>query len=412
MMRSLTCVLYILLLTVVQTLAQPLGFTLDDGKKRVDIPFSIHNNLIVIPVLINDALPLRFVVDTGVRTSILTQKAYADILQLPYSRKYIIPAPGTEKFITAYITNNVTLKLPGVTGRGHALLVLEEDYLEMRNFLGVDVHGVLGYELFSRFIVQIDYEKRIMTLYATDKFKPKRKFQQLPIRIEDTKPYLVTQVAVNDTSVLSAKLLIDTGASHGLILEPSSDDRIVLPEKTVQSILGNGLGGEIIGKIGRLRSIQLGDYHLENPLANFPDPGSYYPDTLKSSSVFRNGALGGDIIGRFNIVFDYSKERIFIKKNSSFKKPFYFNLSGITLKVKGARFNKFEVTEVRRGSPGEKSDIKEGDELMSINGISTTELQLNTINSLLNRKPGKKVTLEFLREKNRIKKEIILESQI
>ncbi|MBA4057965.1 MAG: peptide-binding protein, partial [Marivirga sp.] len=53
---------------------QNLGFSLADGKKKVQIPIEIINNLIVIPVVLNDALPLKFILDTGVRTTILTQK--------------------------------------------------------------------------------------------------------------------------------------------------------------------------------------------------------------------------------------------------------------------------------------------------------------------------------------------------
>ena len=164
---------------------QVLGFALADGKKKVDIPIEIYNNLIVVPVVLNGALPLKFVLDTGVRTAILTQKTFTDILNLSYSRKYTISGPGGEQIIDAYITNNVSLELPGVTGRGHALLVLGQDYLELRNYLGTDVHGILGYELFSRFIIEVDYDKKVLTLSVPERFKKKRKFQSIPIKIED-----------------------------------------------------------------------------------------------------------------------------------------------------------------------------------------------------------------------------------
>ena len=160
--------------------AQNLGFSLADGKKKVQIPIEIHNNLIVIPVVLNDALPLKFILDTGVRTTILTQKTFTDILNLVYTRKYTIAGPGGENLVDAYVTNNVSLELPGVHGRGHAMLVLGKDYLELRNYLGTDVHGILGYELFSRFIIQIDYEKRVLTLMLPEKFRRKRKYQADP----------------------------------------------------------------------------------------------------------------------------------------------------------------------------------------------------------------------------------------
>src|SRR5689334_13841398 len=229
---------------------QNLGFQLVGGKKKVHIPIEIHNNLIVVPVVLNDALPLKFILDTGVRTTILTQKTFTDILNLPYSRKYTISGPGGINLVDAYVTNNVSLELPGVSGKGHAMLVLGQDYLELRNYLGTDVHGILGYELFSRFIIQIDYEKKLLTLMLPEKFHKGRKYQAIPITIEDTKPYVNASVVFKNGKVLKAKLLMDSGASHGLMLEPTSSDIIQVPQNAVSSLIGRGLGGEIVGKVG------------------------------------------------------------------------------------------------------------------------------------------------------------------
>ena len=94
-----------------------------------------------------------------------------------------------------------------------ALLVLDKDYLELRNYLGTDVHGILGYELFSRFVIKIDYERKVLVIQNPDSFVPKRKFEMVPINVEDTKPYVEANVQMNDSTRSAAKLLIDTGAS-------------------------------------------------------------------------------------------------------------------------------------------------------------------------------------------------------
>ena len=405
----LTC---LLLFTLIEnSIGQALGFTIADGRKRVEIPIQVQNNLIVVPLVLNGLLPLKFIVDTGVRTAILTQKAYSDILDLPYSRKYSVSGPGGEKLIDAYVTNNVSLSLPGVVGRGHALLVLEEDYLELRNFLGTDVHGILGYELFSRFIVKIDYSRKVMTLVLPEKFHPGKKYQELPMLVEDTKPFILTSININPTSSMTAKLLIDTGASHGLMLEPSSDERIIVPTKTVSSVIGRGLGGIITGKIGRIESLKLANYTLNEVLVNFPDPNSYM-DTLKNSTTFRHGTIGGEILNRFTVIFNFPQGKLYLKKNAEFKKKFYMNLSGLDVKAKGAELDVFEVSEVRMQSPAHKIGIQKGDIITSVNGISTKMLELNQLNALLNSKPGKKVFLTVERAAVRFKLELILESQI
>lgn len=401
---------FILLLTQVGR-AQNLGFSLIEGKKKVDIPIEIYNNLVVVPIVLNGTLPLKFILDTGVRTAILTQKTFSDILNLTYTRKYTISGPGGEKMIDAYVTNNVSLQLPGVQGRGHAMLVLEEDYLELRNYLGTDVHGILGYEIFSRFIVQIDYEKKMLTLYVPPRFRRKRKFNVIPISIEDTKPYVTVPIVLNDGTPMNAKFLMDSGASHALLLDPSTDARITVPPNAVSTLIGRGLGGEITGKAGRIKSITLGNYKLNDVIVNFPDPNSYI-DSLKGGSVFRNGTLGGEVMSRFVTIFNFPKEEVYLKKNPSFKKGFHYNLSGITVKAKGAKLNVFEITQVREKSAAYRAGVEKGDHIISLNGVESSGLDLNMVNALFDRKPGKKIRLELTRNGERLRKEFMLTDEI
>ena len=175
-----------------------LGFKITEGRKSVKIPFETHNNLIVIPIVLNNTIPLRFVLDTGVRTAILTEKAYGDILNISYDRVLsMYGADGVTK-VEAYVANNISLRLPGVVGYGQAMLVLREDYLLLRNSLGTDVSGILGYEVFSRFIVTINYAKNYLVLTEPEYYKIKKSHTEIPIVIEDTKPYLQTIVTQQD----------------------------------------------------------------------------------------------------------------------------------------------------------------------------------------------------------------------
>lgn len=414
-MRNLLLVLLIFSLVTAQ--AQTLGFAFTEGRKRADIPIQIHNNLVVVSVTINGTLPLKFIVDTGVRTAILTQKMFSDILELKYTRKYTIAGPGGTKLVDAYITNNVSISMPGVNGmpgiegKGHTLLVLDHDMLELRNYLGVDVHGILGYELFSRFIIRIDYKKKIMTLFAPEKFHPGRKYQELPMVIEDTKPFILTPINIDPNNILTAKLLVDTGASHSLLLEPTSDKRIVVPQTKVSTVLGRALGGVITGKTGRIESIEFGKFVLQNVITNFPDSNSYL-DTLKHSVTFRNGSVGGEILSRFTVVFNFPQGKLYLKKNSDFKKPFFLNLSGLEMKAKGSKLDIYEVMDVRDLSPARQAGVLQGDLIISVNGMLTKDMKLNQLNALLNSAPGRKVRVEIERNKVKQRLEFKLDSQL
>ena len=101
---------------VYSQVATPLGLSLPEGKKKVRIPFEIHDNLIVIPVVINEALPLNFILDTGVRTAILTEKSLGDMIAMDYSRKVQFYGPGGENLVEAYIASSVSIEMPGIKG--------------------------------------------------------------------------------------------------------------------------------------------------------------------------------------------------------------------------------------------------------------------------------------------------------
>ncbi|UII28094.1 aspartyl protease family protein [Fulvivirga maritima] len=382
--------------------AQQLGFSISNNKKKVEIPFEIYNNLIIVPVVLNDELPLKFIIDTGVRTSILTEKAFGDIINLSYSKKYTISGLGGEQLIDAYITNNVSITLPGVTGRGHALLVLAEDYLELRNYLGTDVHGILGYELFSRFVVKIDYDRKIMTLTTPKHFKPGRKYREIPMDVHDTKPYITGRIIYGPNDVHSARLMVDSGASHGLRLDPNSESDIYIPENNINAILGRGLGGVMKGKIARIPMLQLEDKICwEDVITSFPDDHDFL-DSLKSSGTNRNGSIGGEILTRFITVFDFPEEKLFLKPSKDYKDRFSYNMSGLTVKAKGSLLSTFEIVEVRKNSSGDLAGLKKGDLILKINGMDAASLHLNVINSILNSKENKKIKLVIQRSNEKL----------
>ncbi|MBL3654700.1 aspartyl protease family protein [Fulvivirga sediminis] len=402
-MKSHTTLIILLFIYLTSPLyAQQLGFSISSNKKKVEIPFEIYNNLIVVPVVLNNELPLKFILDTGVRTSILTEKAFGDIINLSYSKKYTISGLGGEQLIDAYITNNVSINLPGVKGRGHALLVLAEDYLELRNYLGTDVHGILGYELFSRFVVKIDYDRKIMLLTTPKHFKPGRKYREIPMEVHDTKPYITGQIIYGPKEVHKARLMVDSGASHGLRLEPNEESDIYIPQNNINAILGRGLGGVMKGKIARIPMLQLNNKICwENVITSFPDDHDFL-DSLKTSGSDRNGSIGGEILSRFITVFDFPDEKLFLKPGKDYKDRFSYNMSGLTVKAKGSLLSTFEIVEVRKNSSGENAGIEKGDIILKINGMQSGSLHLNVINSILNSKENKKIKLVIQRNDKKL----------
>lgn len=372
---------------------QPIGFLMHEGARKTEIPFELVSSLIVVSARLNGGPELKFILDTGVRTCIILDKSITDLLRIKYSRKYNIRGMG-QKRVTAYVASHLHLALGSTEGHNLSALVLEEDHLQLRNTLGLDIHGIIGYEFFSRFVVRIDYTDHQITLYSPQKFRRPRRFTILPLSLEDTKPYLTVRLICGDTS-MQAKLMVDTGASHQLMLEPHRLRAI--PEPQVDDVLGRGLGGEITGKVARVNLLQLGRYPLRQVVTDFPDP-HFYMDTLITSPYPRNGTLGGGLLSKFTVIFNFPKGEMMLRKNSNFKALNAYNLSGLTLTAKGLDLKEFEVSHVRKNSAAGQAGIQPGDIITHIYHSPATSRTLYQLQELLNSRPGKKIKLTLSRQ--------------
>ncbi|GJM27751.1 MAG: hypothetical protein DHS20C17_03860 [Cyclobacteriaceae bacterium] len=389
--------------------SQTIGFDIMNGKDRISIPFESYNNLIVIPVVLNHRMPLRFVLDTGVRTSILTDRTFSDILNISYNRKIPLVGADGDRQIVAYVANGISLKLPGVVGQGQALLVLEEDYLQLKNYLGTEVHGILGYELFSRFIVEINYENKMLILHEPFSYKPKKRRNVIPLEVKDTKPYIYSTLKLQDGTSIAAKLMLDTGASHSLLLDMDSHKSLKLPEKVVRTNLGRGLGGDIDGHIGRIGSMEFGKFEFEGVIASWPDRGSF-TDILRKTG--RQGTIGGGLMTRFTLVIDYFNGNLYYRRNHNFQNSFEYNMSGITVKALGPKLNVYVISKISKDSPAGKVDMLIGDKITAINGHTTKDMTLGQINSYFRTKPNRKVRIDLLRDNEKLSRKIRLERVI
>jgi len=385
------------------------GFSLTGDATQVEIPFEVHNNLVIIPVVLNNAIPLKFILDTGVRTAILTEKTISDLMQISYDRKISIIGGGGGDTVDAYIAHNVTLQLPGVRGKGQPILILAQDYLKLKNSMGHNVHGILGYEIFGRFVVKIDYVNRILTLIEPAAFKPRKRDTSIPLTIEDTKPYINVDLTINDTTKVEAKFMIDSGASHSLLLDAASHEGITIPENVIDGKLGRGLTGDIEGFLGRVEKIQIEEFEFKNIIASYPDVESYR--SIRDGTD-RNGTVGSGLLSRFYVTYDYLNARLYLRKNKKYKVSFEYNMSGIDLEASGPNFSKFRISYVREDSPADKAGVKYGDELILINGISAKNLKMGEIFNILSAKQGKNIKLRLKRNQELLSAKFKLERLI
>lgn len=399
--------------TIALAQSQHRGFHLINRRvKKVAIPFELHSNLIIIPVKVNDGEDLKFILDTGVRTAILTDGGYVEGIPTVNDRTISLMGAGDQGEISAYVSSGVSFHLPeGVAANGNSILVLKDDYLQLDSFLGTRIHGILGYELFSRFVVEIDYMRQQIILHRPDRFRPRRSFHEVPISVEDTKPYLEgAQLTLNDSTTLDVKLMIDTGASHSLMLNMAADERITVPERHISGYLGRGLSGEIYGKMAQIDQLRIDDFDLEEVTTSFPESNAFTQSLTQRTR--HQGNIGGSVLKRFRVIFDYANGKLYLKKNRLFRTEFEYNMSGMELMATGPLLLNYVVSRVIKGSPAHRAGIQQGDLIVSINGVYPPELTLAMFNTMVSLQPNKKIRLRIYRSGRVVKRSFRLERML
>ena len=387
----------LLLIFISQGLAaysQFIGYRIDGTESKSVFPFELVNNLVIVPVVLNVSVQMKFILDTGLRTTLLTE-GNEHQLEVAYNRKIKVVGLGSSGKIEAFVASNVKLQLPGSTGRGQTLIVLGEDYLDLQSHIGQEIHGILGYDFFSHFVVKIDYVSKKITVYQSENYKPPRRSSVFPIKLITGRPYLNAEIVQSDGSKLSGSFLIDTGASHSLLLEPDSTNTIFLPTKNLPTILGWGLSGAIDGKLGRIQRFTLGKFSFKNVLSTFGASQMVREQLIPD----RIGSIGGEILRRFTLILDYKSERIYLKRNYNFHRSFSQNKSGLNVAAEGPGFKTFIVVHVMEGSPAAKAGILVGDKIVAINGKVAAQLSLEEIQDIFYAEQSQMIDIIVFRDK-------------
>ncbi|MBK9359118.1 MAG: hypothetical protein IPN08_17370 [Bacteroidales bacterium] len=384
----------ILLLWVFPLQAQYNYFDLPFGRNRMTIPFGNFDNIVIIDATINDSVPIKLILDSGVEGIILTDMDIAGLFADRCVRNFRVTAPGTIELLEACITSPVLVKVGGLMPSITNLILLNEDYFSLESYIGTKVHGLIGMERFRNMVVTTNYNRNLITFVRPSHYRIPDHAEIIPISISRGKPYMNARVEFDNGTIRDLWLLIDSGANHPLLLEYNSLGGYK-PQKTIEATIGKGLAGNMKGEFARVGWLMLGNLRLDNPITSFTD--SYLPGN-SDVRLHRNGTLGSGALSRFRVTFDYSRERLILQKGSDFRRPFEYNMSGITLKTLGSMFNVYEVSDIIPGSPAEIAGIRTGDILLSIDQTFTFTMTLGEVNKKLSAGDGIRVNLTLSRE--------------
>ncbi|WP_165825401.1 aspartyl protease family protein [Pedobacter yonginense] len=368
-------------------------FFFSGNQVKQSMPFKSIKNLIVIPIFINGKGPYDFILDTGVGPMIVTDPSIIDDLDFSMLRKIKVTGLGVET-VEAFVSQNINASIGRAKIEHIPTAILKEDLFNLSGHLGIKVYGLIGFNFFNSFMVDVRYsENRIIFSYPYSKIKYRGK--KVPIEIENLKPFITADVQIQDSGLFRGKFLMDTGASHAVSMEMINGGEVPIPEKRIKANLGMSISGQIDGFIARVHQVSIGDQVFTDVVAGFPD---YKTIADKVDLSKRNGNLGADLLRKFDIQFNYQQKFIYLKPNKYARLPFEHDMVGMVVYLDQQQFKRFLIGEIDENSPAEKAGLCVRDEIIGVNFKPVDGYTLNDLTELFKSSNTRNVILEVFRD--------------
>lgn len=228
------------------------GFFLETKKKSDRIPFRLVNNLPIIEVEINGTA-LSFILDTGVKSTILFSLEEADSLQLRNTSPVRLQGLGADGSLEALKSLNNRVKVGDALDKNHSLYIIFDSALNFSPRMGIPIHGILGNVFFKNFIVKMNYSSETVRIYDPKEYKLKscRRCEDMDLHFVGGKPY-ISLVVASENRMEEVTLLLDSGSSDVMWLFDEKDFIQECPKNYFHDFLGLGLSGNINGKRTRI----------------------------------------------------------------------------------------------------------------------------------------------------------------
>ncbi len=343
-------------------------FTIAGDAASTVLGFELLNNHIYVEAAINGEEGFRLLVDTG-GANVLTPKAVKR-LGLEGEGSFEVRGVGeqTEEMSLAEVER---LRLGEAEIRDQVFFVI--DMSALYDVEGVDFDGLVGFEVFKRFVVTIDYEGSRLVLTRPGAFDYGGAGKVIPFTFDGHTPQV--RGAVDGHEGLFA---IDTGSRSSLTLHGPFAAESGLGDKFAsapQVLSGWGVGGGVRARVARAGVLRLGKEEIPAPVMNISEM-----ETGAFAGSHVAGNVGGGILKRFTVTFDYGEKRMILERNGLYGRADTYDRAGLWLNRDG---DAFAVMDVTPDGPAEGAGLRAGDRVVAIDGRPASELSLPSVRERL-----------------------------
>ena len=284
------------------------------AQAETTVPLKVNRDVSFVTIKVGGVAIPDILLDTGFAFDgvLIYEPAYRDSLALAGAMEVRVPGAGSGEASKALMLDSASFRLGDLELTNQKVIVLLGDA-----FKGFPSNGIVGYSVFGHYVAKLDYDLGTMTLYDPGEAKIDSGWTAMPLYFKKNNiPWMDVSVVIEQERPTRLSTYIDFAASEPIELLERPGMKVGLPEKTIDAYLGTGLSGDIHGKKGNISKLIIGPYELNDVTASFA------PAKVRSKQENADAVLGSGALRRFNLIFDYSNRKLYMKPNAQFNEPF------------------------------------------------------------------------------------------
>jgi hypothetical protein len=266
------------------------------------ISFDFTTQQPIVAIRVNGGRPVPFLFDTGASINVVSEGMARESGLIPDGPAQTITGGGQASVPMRY-AEAVTLAAEGIEWRGQRAAVLP---ISARHYA-----GFVGAPILMRYVVQFDFEKRILRLIDPDRYEPGPGAVRVPFELQADLPVVRATVDAGSGPV-EARLMVDTGAGDVFAdLNRPFVDRHALVDALQASAPSDrpaGIGGTAPFVYGTGKRLVLGGLVFERPRL-----GLSRATQGSSSRAERDGVIGNALLRGYLTTFDYRRRLLLLE---------------------------------------------------------------------------------------------------
>ena len=181
-----------------------------DETAAANIPIQLDPTHIFLELKVNGKGPFSFALDTGASHSAVSSRT-AKEAGLETFGDFGVGGVG-ENERKAQMARGVNFELPGVVLADQTVISLDLDDFEQNK--GRRVDGILGFDFFNNFIVEIDYAASRLRVFDPESYQHDGTGEVVPLTIGHMRvPHFQATINLPGREAINGDFLLDTGAA-------------------------------------------------------------------------------------------------------------------------------------------------------------------------------------------------------